>query len=90
VTGPPKRPRGAGIAQDFGAHRYIGGCICRAAPWDSAAAEASAPSFTLLLKMARAPRGFMTSKTKSVAMASELQANAAAFQCHHRGALHGR
>src|ERR1700722_3590892 len=36
-------------------------------PFGPAAAAMSAPSFTLLLKIALAPRGFITSRTKSVA-----------------------
>src|SRR2546428_7697146 len=58
-------------------------------PYPPAAAEASAPSFTLLFRMARAPRGFITSRTKSVACPPSCKPKLPPSRAIIVGALHG-
>ena len=53
-------------------------------PTGPAAAEASAPSFTLLFEDGACTAPFITSRTKSVACRAELKSEASAFERHHR------
>ena len=54
-------------------------------PTGPAAAEASPPNFTLLVKMLFADRGLISNSTKVRRVATQLQTRAATFQSHHRG-----